>query len=324
MAAGTKTDFEIFEEQFFGGMTETLQQNADAFNEASQGALRVITRLHRGDYIEESIIKGLAGTLVTRRDVTSVSAASDTPLEQVLDRGVKLNRKIGPVAQTLDAWKKIGSDPEMMSFVVGEQAGPEIAVEMLNTLVSIMVTSIGGVAALVNDYSATGTATHLQLVKTLAKFGDAAGKVVAWVMHSKPYYDLVGQAITDNVWNVGGLAIMEGSTATLGRPVVITDSSSLLVSGTPDVYLTLGLVEGAGVAMESEERELVSETVTGLENLVGRIQGEYVYTANAKGFQWDATNGGINPTAGALATASNWDQWALDNKQLPGVLLKTQ
>ena len=32
----------------------------------------------------------------------------------------------------------------------------------------------------------------------------------------------------------------------------------------------------------------------------------------------------INPTAGALATASNWDQWALDNKQLPGVLLKTQ
>ena len=324
MAAGTKTDFEIFEEQFFGGMTETLQQNADAFNEASRGALAVITRLHRGDYIEESIIKGLAGTLVSRRDITSVSSAADIPLEQVLDRGVKLNRKIGPVAQALDAWKKIGSDPEMMSFVVGEQAGPEIAVEMLNTLVSIMVTSIGGVAALVNDYSATGTATHLQLVKTLAKFGDAAGKVVAWVMHSKPYYDLVGQAITDNVWNVGGLAIMEGSTATLGRPVVITDSSSLLVSGTPDVYLTLGLVEGAGVAMESEERELVSETVTGLENLVGRIQGEYVYTANSKGFQWDATSGGINPTAGALATASNWDQWALDNKQLPGVLLKTQ
>ena len=37
--------------------------------------------------------------------------------------GVKVNRKIGPVDSTLDAFKKIGTDPniEVLSFAIGEQ-----------------------------------------------------------------------------------------------------------------------------------------------------------------------------------------------------------
>lgn len=323
MAAGTKSDFQIFEEQFFGGVTETLQQNADAFNAASAGALSVISRLHRGDYMEQSIIKSIS-SLITRRDITSVSAASDLKVEQVLERAVKLNRKIGPVAQTLDAWRKIERTGEELSYVIGEQSGPAMAVEMLNTLVSILSAAISTESGLTHDYSASGTLTHSEMIKGLAKFGDAADRIVCWVMHSKVYYDLVGNAVSDNIFDVAGMSVKQGITPTLGRPVVVTDSANLITSGTPDVYDTLGLVVNAGAAMESEQRELVSDVVTGLENLVGRIQGEYCYTALVKGFQWDATNGGVNPTDAALATATNWDKWASDNKQLPGILIKSQ
>lgn len=323
MAAGTKSDFQIFEEQFFGGATETLQQHTNAFNEASRGALRAIPRFHRGDYLEESVIKSIAN-LITRRDITSVSAATDLKVEQFLERAVKLNRKIGPVAQTLDAWRKIQRSPEDLSYVVGQQAGKGMAVEMLNTMISCLVAAVGGETTLVHDYSPNGTLVHKEMVKGLKLFGDAGDQIVCWVMHSAVYYDLVGNAISENVYDVGSLAIKSGTTPTLDRPVVVTDSSSLVVSGTPDVYYTLGLTADAAAAMESEERELVSDVVTGLENLVGRIQGEYCYTAALRGFQWDATNGGVNPSDAALATGSNWDKVVSDDKQCPGILIKSQ
>ena len=39
MATGTVSDFILYEEQFHSGVTETLEQETDAFNAASQGAI---------------------------------------------------------------------------------------------------------------------------------------------------------------------------------------------------------------------------------------------------------------------------------------------
>ena len=323
MAIGKASDFQIFQDQFFGGVVEVLQQNANAFNEASRGALRLITQAHIGDYREESFIQDFSASLVTRRDTTSVSAATDTAMTQDIFRAVKLSRKLGPVAQTLDAWRKIGRDASAQSFAFGRASGPAIAADMLNTTIKALVAAIGNVAALVHDFTATGTLTHGALVTGLSKFGDAADRLVCWVMHSKQYYDLVGQAITDNIFQIGSISIMGGTTPTLGRPVIITDATDLIITGTPDAYVCLGLVAGGGVVMESEERTLVSETVTGLENLVGRIQGEMAYSLLLKGYQWDATNGGANPAAAAVATGSNWDKIAADDKSTAGIMVKT-
>lgn len=322
---GTAADFQIFHEQFWGGVVEVLQQNANGFNAASQNTLRLVTEHHLGEYREESFIQDFGASLVTRRDTTSTSAATSVKLTQEIERAVKLNRKLGPVEQTLDAWRKIGADPATLSFAVGKASAPAIALDMLNTLIGCLVTSIGTQdPGLVYDYSATGTMVHKALNSGLALFGDAADRLVCWVMHSKVYFELVGQAITDNVYNIGGMAIVSGSTPTLGRPVVITDSTQLITTGTPDVYHTLGLVANAGAVMESEDRTLVSEVVTGLEQLYGRIQGEFAYSILQKGFQWDRTNGGANPTLANLTTGTNWDKVAADDKSLPGVRIDTQ
>lgn len=321
MAAGTKSDFKIYNEQFFGGMTEVLMQNADIFNAASQGTILVRPRRIKGDYEQESFVPEIA-SLISRRDITSIASATDLKMTQLEKVGVKVNRKIGPVAQTLDAFRKIARDPQTFSLLLGQQYGKAVLVDYVDTSIKAAVAALANQADVLYDGTA-GEMTHSTLAAGLAKFGDNAKNIKCWVMHSKVWFDLVQQSITDKITNVADVTINNGTAASLGRPVIVTDSAELIVSGTPDQYYTLGLVESGVEIDESEEREVVSELVTGLENLVMRIQGEYAFNLALKGFAWDMTNGGVNPTNGALGTASNWDKVATDHKSLAGIIIET-
>ena len=325
MAAGTGANFKIYDEQFFGGMIEQIEQNADAFNASSNNTIVLQPQRLIGNFEKESFVTTIAN-LVTRRDVASVSAAADLLASQSEKAGVKVNRKIGPVAQTLDAFKKIGMtvDNQTLSFMLGEQVGKAIAVDYINAAISAVRAALNAQAAVVYDYSGTGTITHTALSKGMAKFGDKAGALACWVMHSKPYFDLIGQSLADKIFEVAGAVIYSGSVPTFGRPVVVIDAPALLTSGTPDKYDSLCLVPGAVEVKESEDRNIENQIITGLENLIVRMQGEYAFNLGVKGFTWDVTNGGANPTDVALATGSNWDKVATDNKSLAGVLVKTQ
>lgn len=325
MAAGTGADFKIYDEQFFGGMVEVIEQNADAFNAASNGCIVLQPERLLGNFEKESFITTISN-LITRRDVTSVAAAADLKASQAEKAGVKINRKIGPVAQTIDAFKKIGQavDQQTLSFMLGEQVGKAIMVDYINTAIVGGRAALNAQAAVLHDYSATGTITHGQMVVGMSKFGDAAGNLQCWVMHSKPYFDLIGQAITDKIFEVAGAVIYSGSVPTFGRPVVVIDAPALLTAGTPNKYDTLGLVREAIVVKESEDRSIINQVVTGLENLVVRMQGEYAFNLGVKGFTWDVTNGGANPADAAIGTGTNWDKVATDNKSLAGVIIKTQ
>jgi hypothetical protein len=325
MAAGTKSDFKIYDEQFFGGMSETIEQNSNAFNAASNGTIVLQPERLLGDFEKESFIKSISG-LVSRRNITSVSAATDIAVTQGENVAVKINRKIGPVAQTLDAFRKIGQsvDSQTLSFMLGEQVGKAIMTDYINSAVMGAKAALDNTAAVKHDYSGTGTITHGQMVVGMAKFGDASSRLAAWVMHSKVYHDLMGQAITDKVFEVAGATIYSGSVATFGRPVVVIDAPALYYDTTVDVYWTLGLVPDAVVVRESEERTIENQIVTGLENLIVRMQGEYAFSLGIKGFAWDTTNGGVNPDDTALALGTNWDQTAADKKSLAGIIIKTQ
>jgi hypothetical protein len=318
---GTKSDFKIYHEEFFAGMVEVQEQNVAAFNAASRNGIRLVTRRMRGDYEKESFMKKVS-SLISRRDVTSVSSATDLKLEQSDVIGVKINRKIGPVAQSKDAFRKISEDPRRFSYFLGQQWAPEILADQLNTVLA------GAEAALSfsgwpvdKTGESTKTMTTAYLVDALNKMGDRAGKVVCWVMHSKPYHDLVKEQIAGAITNVADVNVATGAPITLGRPVVVTDSS-YLTSGSN--YQTLGLVADGLEVAESEERDIVTDEVTGLENLVIRIQGEFAYNLRIKGFQWDTTNGGVNPTIANISTQGNWDKVAADDKSIAGVYLRTQ
>lgn len=326
MAQSTLSDFKIYEEQFYAGRNEWLQQNADVFNAASVGALRFVTQKRKGQYEQESFFKHIT-SLITRRDVTLTSAVTDKKLEQDELVGVKVNRRIGPVAVNKDAFRKVGMDPEMFSFVLGQQIAPDMQVDYANAAISACAAALRGQTALVTDKLAGGAGTmrHTYLSNALAKFGDASGRIVAWVMHSKPFYDLVSQSMTDNVFEVGGMVVKGGIPPTLGKPTIVVDSPALVeASGSSsNSYITLGLTADGVVIEQSEEQEIVSQLITGTENVGVRIQGEHAYNVSVKGFAWDILNGGSNPTDSALATSTNWDYKFHDVKLAAGIVLLT-
>lgn len=324
MAISTISDIQIYNDQFHAGATEVLAENTNAFNASSNGAIVLTTQERRGDYKRQEFIKSIAG-LITRRDDTSVSAATDLAWSSDENIDVRLKRTIGPVTPTLDELFELAQDMQEFSFLLGQQVGEAMAYDMLSSATRGLVAALGNVAALTHDYSATGTLTHTQLNVGLSKMGDASNRVVAWVMHSKVWHDLVGQAITDNIFQVGSISIFQGITPTMGRPTIVVDSAPLLDTvPAPDQYMTLGLVQNACMIEETRGRQMISEVVTGLDNLVVRMQGEFAYNLGIKGFKWDITNGGRNPADAAVATGTNWDAAQTSDKDRAGVLIITQ
>lgn len=320
MAAGTKADFKIYDDQYFGGQYETVVQNTTAFNEASQGAIRLMPTRVKGDFERESFMKEVAG-LIARRDPLSVAAVTDTKPTQGEFVGPKVNKRIGPIADTLDAWKKIAEDPKLFSFYVGKMVADQKLQNMVNTAIASVEAALQGQATLTTTVAAT--ITHGAIVDAMAKMGDQAGNIVAFVMHSKPYFDLVKVAISDKIFGVANVAIYEGTVATFGKPTIVIDAPALVDAGTPNTYNLLGLVPGAVEVKESESEDIEFQKITGFENLLWRLQGEYAYNLRVKGFKYDTAQG-ANPTDTILGTAASWVKEATQDKALAGVRLVTQ
>lgn len=330
MADYLASNFKVYQEYLKTRAAETLQQQADVFNSAVNNAILLSTTEKPGDYEYESFFKDIA-SLVTRRDTTSTSAATKLSMLQDELVRVKLNRKIGPVDQSRDSFRKIFARYSEMEFVgiLGQQIAVAQQVEMANSVLLAARAATVNVSsgALMYTVPSSGTITTSALVNGLAKLGDRSDRVVAWVMHSKPYFDLVLQQIAANIDGVSNFNVKSGTPITLNRPVLVIDSPSLKVtSGSPavDDYYTLGLVAGASMAEVTETSDVVIDDVTGGENLLTRLQGEFAYNIGLKGFKYDVTNGGANPNATAVGTGSNWDKAASDDKSLTGVVVKSR
>ena len=316
----------IYPELVHGGMVETLVQNTDAFNAASLNTIRLVTQRRRGDFHQESFFKNVS-SLINRRDVNvspanPTVASSPVPVDENIS--VKLNRRVGPVDQTYDSFRKLGdsADLEVLSFLLGEQIAKAMQVEMLDSGLRSVVAASTANGTLIHTASA-GLITD-SLVSGLALFGDASNRVSMWIMHSKPFFELIQAQITANIDGISNFNIAQASPVTLNRPVLVTDSAALVdASVSPQKYITLGLVE-SGVVMEDSEEELMyTDVITGKENIVARLQGEYAYNVGCKGSKWDVTNGGVNPNDAALGTSTNWDIIMDDVKDLSGFAIRS-
>ena len=325
MAIGKQSDLTVYDVLFNGSMYERIAQNIVGFNAASAGCLVLNDETLRGQYKKTSFWSALSGA-VTRRDLTSVATASDSAATQSELISVKIDRKFGPYAHAIGALKSIDASVEEWFEMMGGQYADWKLDDQLNQTLNALVAAITVQTAVCYDATTTSSTglTHNNLVSGMALFGDKASKVKCWVMHSKPFYDLVGDAISGKVTNVADVVIYGGGPGTLGKPVLVTDSSYLTDTSTSTTaYHVLGLVEGAAVATQSAADTIANiAQVTGLEQISCRSQAEFDYNLALKGFTWDATNGGANPTSAAIGTGTNWDMVATANKDLAGVLIK--
>lgn len=331
-ASGRLPEGIIYPELVHSGMVETLVQNTDAFNAASGGTIRLVNARRQGDFAQESFFKNVPSLINRRSTEGSPENASVTPSAVPMDEfiSVKLNRRIGPVDQTFDSFRKLGADAdlEVLSLLLGEQIAKAIQIDQLNAGLEAIAANLQAQALVFSNFgdSPSQTISTDVLVQALAKFGDASNRVSMWVMHSKVFFDLVRDQIAANIDGVSNFNVASATPVTLNRPVLVTDDLALTnLEESPErtKFITLGLVEDAVVLEDSEEEMLYTDIITGKDHIVARLQGEFAYNISLKGMAWDVANGGINPTNALLGTGSNWDSVMDSFKDFGGIALKT-
>lgn len=306
------------------GFSETIAQEVELFNAASGGSIRLVTRRKPGDFDYKAFFAN-AGGLVDRQDLTSTADVTDKTISQDTDITVKLNRRIGPVGWTRSAFLKPGLDEGAFRVAAGTQAAKDATADMLNSGIA------GAYAALANDAdsfvdeSAVTSLTTDHLVSMLSRMGDRSRFVIGWVLHSKLFFDLVGYQVdpANNGDVVANGTVVGGMPASLGKPIYVTDSPSLVDPGAvSSAYRGLALTADGILVEDSESEYLAMDEVLGQEQIVRRLQGEFGYNLGVKGFAWDVTNGGKNPAPAALETGTNWDSTRQSVKDRAGVAIQ--
>lgn len=321
------SDLAVFTDYARTAKTEVLQERVELFNRATDGAIRLSTRPVSGDFSEEAFYGAVSG-LVRRRNPYGDGAVAEKVLAQKTDVMVKIAAGTPPIRIDPAWYAWIQRDTREAAAAMGQQLARQQVADMINVAVGSAASAIANVGgSLINDISGNAGAaalpSPLALGNTAFKFGDALSRIAVWVMHSKSWNDLYGNALTnaERLFDYGNVGVVRDP---LGRRYIMADLSALTVAGTPMKFRTLGLSEGA-IEIEDQDDFFDNWSRTnGNENIKQTYQAEWSYMAGIKGYSWDKTNGGHAPTDASLFTGTNWDLIATSIKDTAGVMLISQ
>jgi hypothetical protein len=322
----TQSDLVIYEDELETAFMESLGQKVAAITEGTGNAIEVSDERLKGDFKRRSMFKRVSGPL-RRRDPNSEATVSPQKLVADEEVGVKIRVGYGPIDVALTAMKDIGDEDGMRlaSQQLGKQMAEDKAQDMMNTGVMALLAAIENVPGLLYDAVADAGETSKiltprKLAKTRRLFTDQWAKLRFALIHGVPFHDLNIDAINSNTLEVGAMAILTGGFPSLGFTPAVSDVPALFDdTPDPDQYTSLLLRPGALRITNSEAETVVTEIVTGRENLFARVQGEWGYTIEVDGFKWDTTAGGRSPNDATLATPTNWIKVFDDIRNLPGV-----
>ena len=320
------SDLAVYSEYAYSSMTEVLRQRTDLFNAATGGAITLRSAAHQGDFSDVAFFAKISG-LVRRRNSYGSGSVAEKNLAHLVDTMVKVAAGTPPVRLDPGQFKWIQQNPEVAGAALGQQLAVDTMADMLNVGLGASYAALSAQTAVV--YDATGntspenTLSFGNLNNGQAKFGDQASTISAWVMHSKPMFDLYGKNLTNSasLFTYGNINVMRDP---FGKLLVMTDSQNLVIAGTPNNYAVLGLVPGAVIIDQNNDYTANEEAKNGDENIIRTFQAEWSYNVGVKGFAWDKANGGKSPNDAALLTATNWDKYATSHKDLAGVVVKVR
>jgi len=320
------SDLAVYSEYAYSSMTEVLRQKIDLFNAATGGAIQLRAAAHQGDYSDVAFFAKISG-LVRRRNAYGSGNVSEKNMAHLVDTMVKVAAGTPPVRLDPGQFKWIQQNPEVAGAALGQQLAVDTMADMLNTGLGATYAALSAQSAVVHN--ATGltapedTMSFLNLNKGQAKFGDQSSTIGAWVMHSKPMFDLYGKNLTNasQLFNYGNVNVIRDP---FGKLLVMTDSQNLVITGSPNNYAVLGLVPGAVIIDQNNDYTANEEAKNGDENIIRTFQAEWSYNVGVRGFAWDKTNGGKSPNDAALLTSTNWDKYATSNKDLAGVVVRVK
>jgi hypothetical protein len=323
------SDLAVYSEFVYTTFTEVLRQNVALFNSASNNTILLRSASHVGDFSDEVFWAKVDGLVRSRNPYTN-GAVSEKNLAQLTDTMVKIARGTPPVRIDPGMLKWIQRSPEEAGAVLGRQLAVDTLADMVNTALGAGVAALEQIPAVYLDI--TGETVKTMTFGTFntgqAKFGDASSQIAAWVMHSKPMFDIYTQALanSEQLFQYGNVQVRRDP---FGRTMIVTDSPALTeinVVPDPDVaeYFTLGLTQNAIVVDQNGDFTANEETKNGNENIVKTYQAEWSYELGVKGFAWDKVNGGKAPNDAAIFSSGSWDRTATSHKDLAGVLVRTR
>lgn len=310
------SQMEVFNEYFMPAIIETLGQQINIFNEASGGSIILSTEGFDGDFRQESFYKAIhSARRRVDRDAAQGNAAA-TDLTQDKEVGVKVAGGFGPIRYEPSQMTWLQKPTPEGIEVASRNFAEALLQDQLNTAVAALVAAIGNNSAV--TASAAGAMNYGRINAAHALFGDRSPDIVANVMSGACYHQFVAQNLTntERLFMYGAVQIVD----ILGKRVVVTDAPALTLAGTPNRHRVLGLVPNAAIVDNAGDVISNIETTNGRTRIETTMQVDYSFGLRIKGYAWDITNGGRSPDDAALATGSNWDKVATDNKHTAGVL----
>lgn len=325
------SDLKVFSEFLYQAQTEILAQQIDLFNDASRGAISLGTDARVGDFFSRISFQRVSGGLVRRRNAYGTGDVDPKNMSMLEDVLVKVASGTPPIEMNPGQWRWIQEAPEEAAAQMAQQLAVDTMADMLNTAVGTAAAAMQNNASVLNDVSGIGVVTTigefagplsspLNLNSTAAKFGDLQSRIGVWVMHSKTLNDYYGQALQNaqRLYTYGSVNVVGDA---FGRVFLVSDVPALLVAGSPNKYLTLGLVPGGIEIQQQNDFDDNWSELNGSENIKRTYQAEWSYMLGLKGYAWDKTAGGKSPTDAALMSGSNWAQYATSLKDTAGVVM---
>ena len=315
------SDMIVFNQYVAPAIAELFPQMINKFNAASNNTIMLTGEGFDGNYLEESFYNAIHGSQrrVDRFAANAVVAATD--LTQSQTNTVKVAGGFGPVLFEPSQMSWLRKPTQEGITIASTQFAEAMLADQLNTAIAALVAAIGNNAAVVNDVSGSTKATQQAINGGLAKFGDASQMLQALVMTGVQYHNLVDEAIanSNNLFEIGGVAVRDGSAFCQGRAIIVTDAPSLAVAG--PFQNVLGLATGAAMVKDGSDLITNIETTNGKGRIETTFQSDYSFGLGLKGYSWDETNGGPSPSDAALATGTNWDKVVSSDKHTAGVMI---
>lgn len=312
------TNLKVFSQYIKETTIETVAQEIQKFNQASNGAILLSASGFDGDFLQESMFASLH-TAQRRVDrYASNDAVSSTSLTEIQANSVKVGGGFGPILWEPAQFAWMMQNQAAAIEAISRNLAEAILKDQLNTGIAAAVAAIGNVAALVNDVSGSANISYSAMNGAHAKFGDRSSAILVDIMDGVAYHKLIGDNITNanRLFTAGNVTIVEG----VLRPIVVTDAPTLYVAGTPNKSKILSLVSGGIVISDAGNMVTNIDQTNGKARIETTMQADYDFGVGIKGFAWDITNGGKSPTDAELATGTNWDKYVTSNKDTAGVL----
>lgn len=298
----------IYDEELQTAMIVSLVQNIDALNAMSAGTILMGTGDFFGNYEKETMYDRIPD-LVKRRDIDSAAAVTPDVTTLVEDIAVALDYRVR-ASQSEEDFKRRGQSVDQFIQTIGSQFAEDLVKRYLNLSVGALVAAVDANLGMRDTTLNTATAGVDHLLKVDELFGERYGDVKAYMMNASSYHALrKDEANNYQIDRVSGLVVATGMTATMGKPVIVSNIPALTYddAGTQRNRI-IGLNEAAITMTERGDRStFVDRDGTG-ENINTKVAVDGTIKCGLKGYAYDPTTGGKSPTDAVFQTASSWNQ----------------